>query len=127
VSESLNTLLVAVLAAEIALILFLLNKKPKFKKFAGSMTFLMMIMTPVGLTFPVIIENKFGFYLFPLIYLGGIISWLFIVRKYIIGVKNWFKESDTKKAIRKTFLLLMSGFFIMTIILVLIAPSIPHW
>lgn len=127
VEDLLGNFLIAVVASEVGLMLFILGRKPKFTKFVWSMSLLVIIVPPIAPVFPLLAEYRGGVYFFLPIYLFVVNLWLFITKNWIIGNMEWKEETDVKKAIRKTWLLLITGFFVFSIIIVTLAPHIPKW
>lgn len=121
----LTDFLLSISGFEFGLLLFFLNRKRKFTKFAESMTILLQMMAPTALTIPLLLEYKGYIYFFLPIYLVAINGWLFFTRNIVIGKIEWQIETETKKVIRRLWLGLAFGFIGLTIILVTMFPHIP--
>jgi hypothetical protein len=86
VEDPLRDFLISIVALEIGLMLFFLHrKKPNWKNFLNSMTMLGLIMAPVSLTIPILVQYQGWMYYFPLIYLVGLNLWLFFAKYKIYG------------------------------------------
>ena len=118
---------ISILALVIGIMLFVMYRKyPQYKNFMDSMTMLLLIMAPVGLTIPIISEYKGGMYLFPVFYFLGLTGWLFFTKHMIYGKELWQKERTYKWTMLPWWMLiatLIPG----TIVLVVIIPYFSKW
>jgi hypothetical protein len=126
VGTPLTDFLISISGFEIGLLLFFLNRKRKFTKFAESMTILLQMMAPAALTIPLLVQYKGGIYFFLPIYLVAIIGWLFFIRSIVIGKIDWQIETDVKKVIRKLWVGLAVGFIALLILLCTMVPLNPN-
>lgn len=120
----LTDFLIGFCLAELGFLLFFLNRKPKFKKFAESHGVLLIIMTLVITLIPLLAEYGNYLYFFFPVYLLAINVWLFVTRNMIFGNTEWQIETDDKKTVRKTYLGLFFGSIMILILLIKGVPLI---
>lgn len=129
--RSILDLLVGISALTIGFILYFIQRKfSETKKFVESMTILLVVFSFVALTFPFLTEFSGYVYYFLPIYLTGAVGWLFFTQYVIIGNNNWWQTNWKDKVNRNilyVFFYLIGGFFVLSIILVVLIPNIPNW
>jgi len=126
-SDSLTVFILAIVGAVVTIVIMKLSDKSESKKFAKAIAYIAMIMAIVSTFLPMLIEHQIRVSLFSILYLIGLIGWLFLVRNKVLGLSEWDVENDAKKGIRKIFLILIFGFFVITIYLVSATPHFPDW
>lgn len=119
--------LTSIIAFEIGLLLFFLNRKYKVTKFVESVTMLLLMMAPATLIIPLLAPYQGYIYFFLPIYIIAINGWLFFTRNIIFGKIDWQIETIDKKGVRKIYLILAFGFVSVLILLITFAPhkSVP--
>jgi len=122
VGTPLTDFLIGVCFAELGFLLFILNRKRKYKKFAESHTILLIIVTLFITVIPVLAEYKnYIYFIFPA-YLFAINTWLFLTKN--IFKNDWHNETDAKKVVRRTYLILAFGSIAVLILLIKGIPFI---
>jgi Na+/H+ antiporter NhaC len=123
VGTPLTEFLIGVCLAELGFLLFYLNRKHRFKEFADSHTILLIIMTLFITAIPVLAESKnYIYFIFPA-YLFAINTWLFLT-KNIVFKNDWQNETDAKKSVRRTYLILAFGSIVVLGLLIKGVPLI---
>ena len=124
---ALGNFLIGIVALEIGVMLILLRRKhPESENFVTSMAVLILIMSAVSLTFPVLVEHKGLVYYFLPIYLLGVNGWLLVAKHFIYRKANWQKDGTYKQTL-VPWCMLMAGFFPGSIALVIYIPQILNW
>ena len=121
--DVLHTFLISFLGAEIGFLLYIIRRKNLVTKFIDSMIILMLIISPLGTTIPLLVQYPWYLYFFIPIFLFVINGWLFISRRVVFGINSWEqKENKERDGVIKVWYYLMIGFFVITIFLVVYIP-----
>lgn len=119
--------LIGFIAFAIGLSLFFLRRIHGKEKFVDSMTTIFLIMAPTTLTIPLLAEHKGYIYFFLSIYLLAVNGWLFFAKNFIFGKIHWQEKTATYRAVLTLWSVLMIGFFVGSIVMVVIVPHIPKF
>ena len=124
--DPLRDFLIAFLALQIGLLLYIMRRVKDARKFVDSMMILMLIVSPLGLTIPLLIQYQGYFYYFIPIFLLAVNGWLLHSKNSVFGTTYWEQEKNKERdGVLAVWYILMAGFFLITIYLVWQIPQNP--